>query len=70
MYAHLLLKYLYLHEGIRTVYNSKAFHPAAVCGAIITPGTFIVPPPFVKIGNKTIPTNWRTAGKIKLPAAE
>jgi hypothetical protein len=64
------LKYFYLHEGIRTVYNSKAFHPAAVCGAIITPGTFIVPPHAIKIGNKTITTNWRIAGKIKLPAAE
>ena len=64
------LKYYYLYEGIKTVYNSKAFHPAAICGAIITPGTFIVPPHAIKIGNKTIMTNWRTAGKIKLSAAE
>lgn len=64
------LKYHHLYEGIKTVYNSKAFHPAAVCGAIIAPGTFIEPPHAIKIGNKRITTNWRTAGKINLPAAE
>jgi hypothetical protein len=66
--AAISLKYFRLNNGIRTVYNSKAFHPAAVCGAIVNPGIFIKPPDFIKVGNQTIPTKWRKAGKIKLPA--
>jgi hypothetical protein len=64
------LRYFKVNDHVRVVFNSITFNPANICGAIITPGTFIVPPPFVKIGNKTITTNWRTAGKINLPAAE
>ncbi|MES2458336.1 MAG: hypothetical protein V4594_22450 [Bacteroidota bacterium] len=66
--AAISLTYFRLHEGIKAVYNFKDFHPAAVCGAIVTPGTFIVPPPYTKVGNKTIPTKWCQAGRIKLPA--
>jgi len=66
--AAISLTYFRLQEGIKTIYNFKAFHPAAVCGAIVSPGTFIVPPPYTKVGNKTIPTEWGKAGKIKLPA--
>jgi hypothetical protein len=38
------LEYFSLHGNIKTVMNSKTFNPAGVCGAIVTPGTFIEPP--------------------------
>ncbi|HWW40046.1 MAG TPA: hypothetical protein VNZ46_12075, partial [Pedobacter sp.] len=45
------LKYFSVHNSIRTTFNSKAFNPAGIIGAVISPGTFVLPPP-VRIGNK------------------
>lgn len=39
------LFYTSRHENIQTVVNNKSFNPAAICGAILTPGTFILPAP-------------------------
>lgn len=39
------LSYYQLSGGIKTVYNNKAFNPAAICGALITSGTFVPPVP-------------------------
>lgn len=36
------LDYFYLHSGIKTVINHKEFNPTAICGAILTPGTFTI----------------------------
>lgn len=36
------LDYFYLHSGIKTVINHKEFNPTAICGAILTPGTFAI----------------------------
>lgn len=33
------------YEQMQTIINDKSFNPAAICGAIITPGTFVLPPP-------------------------
>lgn len=64
------LRYFKVNDHVRAMFNSITFNPANICGAIITPGTFIAPPHSIKIGNKTIPTKWRTVSKLKLPAAE
>ncbi|HKG07881.1 MAG TPA: hypothetical protein VKB19_15535 [Pedobacter sp.] len=36
------LDYFFLQNGIKRLMNSKEFSPAALCGAVITPGTFVL----------------------------
>jgi len=59
------LKYFSLHNSIRTTFNSKAFNPAGIIGAVISPGTFVLPPP-VRIGNKSMASEWSTIFNLTL----
>jgi hypothetical protein len=63
------LNYYVLKDQIQMVYNSKDFNPANVCGAVITPGIFVEPPPRV-VGNVTLGSLWRRVDKLKLPAMD
>jgi len=63
------LSYFTLKNGIRTDYNTKAFNPACVVGAIVVPGVFVEPPPR-KEGKKVHASPWTIVYKMKLPAAE
>lgn len=59
------LNYFYLKEGIKSVMNSREFNPAALCGAVITPGIFV---PRDKNGNpaELWKTRWQKISKLKL----
>lgn len=37
------LQYFSLHNQVKTAINSKTFNPAAVCGALVSPGSFVKP---------------------------
>ena len=63
--AGLGLNYFNKQEDVKTVMASKTFHPANICGAVITAGTF-VDPGFRKIGYRTIPSPWQSIAKMKL----
>lgn len=56
-------------DNIQTIHNSKEFNPANICGAIITPGAFVEPPPHTN-GNTTQGSIWRSLDKLNLPAEE
>jgi len=52
-----LYYYTRTQEGIRSSSGEKSFHPSAICGAIITPGTF-VRPPAVRTANGGRASEW------------
>lgn len=37
------LQYFSLHKQVKTIINSKTFNPAAICGAVVSPGIFVKP---------------------------
>jgi len=59
------LNYFYMKEGIKSVMNSREFNPAALCGAFITPGIFVLRD---KNGNpaELWKTGWHKISKLKL----
>lgn len=59
------LQYFSLDNNVKTVLNSKSFNPANVCGAIITPGSFIKPPNQVT-PNDVLGSEWHELMKLKL----
>lgn len=64
--AGLGLDYFNKYNDVKVVMTSKAFKPAIICGATITPGVF-VDPGIVKIGNRTIASPWTKVNKMHLP---
>lgn len=60
------LKYFSINHTIRTTFNSKVFNPAGIIGALISPGTFVLPPPAVRIGNKSIASPWSAIFNLTL----
>ncbi|SMD02412.1 hypothetical protein [Pedobacter africanus] len=60
------LNYFSLQDNIKTVINGPAFNPAGVCGAVISPGAFVLPPPEV-VPNGKKASVWSDIHKLKLP---
>ena len=64
--AGLGLQYFSLYQNIKTPLNSKTFHPAGIVGAIITPGTFVLPP-VVQTPNRAQGSEWSDIFNLELP---
>jgi len=63
------LRYFKVHNNMKAMFNSDDFNPANVCGAVVTPGMFKLPPPEVN-GNTIKNSGWAVVDKLKLTAAE
>lgn len=53
------------YEHMQTVLNDKLFNPTAICGAIITPGTFVIPPP-IRTPKGIMPSGWHKIDGLDL----
>lgn len=58
------LNYYSLYNNIKTVKNNQKFNPAALCGAVITPGVFVIPPSN-NTPNKVISPEWVYVNNLK-----
>ncbi|NRF40302.1 hypothetical protein [Pedobacter foliorum] len=58
------LQYFYLYNGIKTVLNKKDFNPAAICGAILSPGIFVPP---VQTDPYRAVAKWRIMDGLEIP---
>ncbi|WP_316794015.1 hypothetical protein [Pedobacter frigoris] len=63
------IKYYKLQNQVKTPLNNKELNPAAIVGAIFTPGEFIIPKP-VTVNGKSKATGWSNMSKLKLNFAE
>ena len=61
-------KYYQLQNQIKTPLNSKLLNPAAIVGAIYTPGTFVKPPQEIS-ANRGKADPWQRMDKLNLKAA-
>lgn len=52
------------YNGTSTTYNSKAFSPANVIGALITPGVYVAPP-LPPISHSSFDNRWTFESKLK-----
>ncbi|WP_316815583.1 hypothetical protein [Pedobacter nyackensis] len=59
------LNYFALNNDVKTVINNKVFNPAGIIGAIITDGTFILPPP-TATPNRIEASPWQPVFNMKI----
>ena len=59
------LGYSSLKDNIRVIKNNKEFNPAGLCGAIITPGEFVLTPGAI-VPHGKLASIWRDVDKLKL----
>lgn len=67
------LKYAMLTDNVKVIRNTKDFNPAGLCGAVMTPGEFVLTPGEI-VPNGRLASVWKNVDKLKLykdlPAAE
>lgn len=67
------LEYAMLTDHVKVIKNNKEFNPAGLCGAVMTPGEFVLTPGEI-VPHGRLASVWKTIDKLKLcknlPAAE
>jgi hypothetical protein len=63
--AGMKLKYATLEDNVKLIKNNKEFNPAGLCGAVITPGEFVLTPGAI-VPNGKLPSEWTIVDKLKL----
>jgi len=61
------LRFTMKYEHMQTIINDKSFNPTAICGAIITPGTFVLPAPVLTPTGGGRASEWNNISDLELP---
>lgn len=59
------LGYATLKDNIKIIKNNKAFNPAGLCGAVVTPGEFVLTPGVV-VPHGKLASVWKIVNKLRL----
>ncbi|WP_316811871.1 hypothetical protein [Pedobacter heparinus] len=59
------LGYSTLKDNVKIIKNNKEFNPAGLCGAVITPGEFVLTPGVV-VPHGKLASVWKTVDKLRL----